>query len=222
MARTLHTLILILLLAGNPSSPIVESDTVAPPSVVVVDGGNAIDRNTALVDWALGRYEEAGLVLPDIRVSFHSPDSPECPGYGVGRWRLEETGHRVWLCTASKRVLLHELAHAWAHENLDASQRGDFVDHLSLESWDSAHIDHGLRGMEQAAEIIAWGLLDRRDQMPHLGGIDKASAYQLLTGSTSPFRTADQREAHVTTTTTAPVPTEPVAPAPMIPIAPKT
>jgi hypothetical protein len=56
--------------------------------------------------------------------------------------------------------LLHELAHVWLTTELDEEVRQDFLSFRDLDFW----WGHGLpwveTGVEHAAEIIAWGLMD--------------------------------------------------------------
>ena len=198
-----------------------ESQVDAPPSppVVTIAPDGLTDRNQELVDWAIGRFDDADLALPSLDISFHPYDSEECPGIGIALWTAGKDTHRIRLCSPSKRVLLHELGHAWTHKTLNPADRTQLIEWLGLESWDSGNIAHPNRGIEQTADIIAWGLLDRRDRMPHLGPVDLAAAYELLTGRRSPYRSIDELQPE----TPEPAPNRPptvAEPSPMVPLTP--
>ena len=140
---------------------------------------------TELVDWAVGRYQAAGLELPSIDLQFHETDAG-CHG-NVG-WT---DGFDVELCTrlameaGPQRIVLHELAHAWCNANLDEAGREAFDRFRGSPSWNGSTSSWKARGTEQAAEIIAWGLGDGT-MLPLIEGDVSpeglASAFELLTG----------------------------------------
>lgn len=61
-----------------------------------------------------------------------------------------------------KHTLLHEYAHAWLDENVTQSTQAQFLDHAGLDRWSDWSDPWGERGMERAAQTIAFGLADTR------------------------------------------------------------
>ncbi len=138
-----------------------------------------------MIRWAVERYAMAGLELPPTDLSFH-PDMSGCGGL-IG---YTEVG-RVELCArlameaGPQRIVLHELAHAWIMANVDAAGQQRFNELRGLERWSDPSDAWKARGMEQAAEIVAWGLGDGT-MSPMIDGstepADLALAFRELTG----------------------------------------
>jgi hypothetical protein len=138
-----------------------------------------------LIEWSVERYETAGLELPPTQVHFSNEDG--CGGF-VGT-TIEG---RIDLCVrlameaGPQRIVLHELAHAWAGSNLDEATKDRFDQLRGLSHWADASDTWKRRGSEQAAEIIAWGLGDGT-MLPLIDGdTDPAAlteAFRLLTGA---------------------------------------
>jgi hypothetical protein len=159
----------------------------------------AIPRDTsdmALFEWALDRFDGAGLVLPALEVEFHDHLAP-CHGY-YGSFTNSDPYH-IDICgfnndrflPAPKKMILHELAHAWLDGNADDDTRATFLELRRVETWNNPEADWSERGFEQAAEVIAWALLDEerriltiRDTHPET----LTEAYLLLTGRRPPNR----------------------------------
>jgi hypothetical protein len=87
--------------------------------------------------------------------------------------------------------MLHELGHAWLLDNLSEAVQSEFLALNDLSSrGDSAEPWHR-RSAEQAAENIAWGLLEQPIRLLRIGDppCEKVAAgFELLTGSVSPHR----------------------------------
>lgn len=133
---------------------------------------NGTDQLDALLAWGFSRYEAAGLSAPRVsRVTSHNGWSDMCRGargltlndavvlcfQGTGLWCADD-------CTRwepeAKEVLLHELAHAWMAEHVDQAIIAEFLRVSGQATWadrDEAWED---RGVELAAETIAWALMD--------------------------------------------------------------
>lgn len=150
--------------------------------------------NTALVRWALSRYTEAGLDAPAVHVTFHDEEDA-CAGHS-GLFR-DQPKPRIDMCgftefsTAAKKTMLHELAHAWAHENLTVDDIDEFLDARGLFVWAGPGAPWELKGSEHAAEILSWALFDRELRLvtiPDAGPEAIAAAYLLLTGRSLPDR----------------------------------
>jgi len=111
-------------------------------------------------------------------------------------------------------------AHAWLDENLDDTERADFLSLRQLNAWaDGGEWDE--RGAEHAAEIITWGILDRNISIRWIESDDGGTttttwrlaklpddsdpdglfeAFELLTGTdASPRRLDDPRTTPITT-----------------------
>ncbi|HEU4916337.1 MAG TPA: hypothetical protein VFV13_07210 [Acidimicrobiia bacterium] len=149
------------------------------------------DADITLTEWALGRFDRAGLSVPPVSIAFHH-EKAACRGQN-GYFQPGDP-HRVDICgfnwdrflVTPRKVILHELAHAWVHENLSEMARQEFLDLRGLERWRDEEAPWGEQGMEHAAEIMAWRLMDEEISMTSIGETDTSSlarAYQLLTRS---------------------------------------
>lgn len=123
----------------------------------------ATAAETELVDWAIGRFAIADLPLPRLTIRFHRT-LDGCRGY-IGYFS-EATGtvdicNRGGLKTEKRHTLLHELAHAWKFSHLTEEQMAAWTERRDLETWNSHDDAWWQRGQEQAAEIVAWGLVDQ-------------------------------------------------------------
>jgi hypothetical protein len=162
-------------------------------------GQSAITRDTAdaaLFEWALGRFDLAGLELPNLEVEFHDELDP-CHGY-YGSFTNSDPV-QVDLCgfnndrflPAPKKMILHELAHAWLFHNLDEETKTSFLELRGLRAWNDQDSDWAERGFEHAAEVIAWARLDDERRIVTIGDSHPdlfSEAYTLLTSLTPPDR----------------------------------
>lgn len=64
------------------------------------------------------------------------------------------------MCSLDLNTMLHELAHAWANENLNEAARQQFVSSRGLDSWNDHDDAWEHRGTEHVAETIAWALAE--------------------------------------------------------------
>jgi branched-subunit amino acid transport protein len=162
---------------------------------------NSVPELDGLLAWALGRFETAGLGAPAIGSVTFAGGSGRCAGLG-GSVEAAADGARVLLCldrgsacvgtdcTAftmyARSTVLHELAHAWELARLDEPTRQAFLALRGLEVWEgSRDVVWEERGVEQAAEIIMWGLLEAPVPLPRLDRPacdDLFGAYQMLAG----------------------------------------
>ena len=110
----------------------------------------------ALVDFALGRYAEQRLILPEVEFVFHDSLMP-CSGHKGMYHRKSRT---LEMCSMDEETMLHELAHAWANENLTTDEMNAFVVSRGLGSWNDPDDPWERRGTEHVAETIAWALLN--------------------------------------------------------------
>lgn len=147
----------------------------------------------ALFDRAIDAYGDAGLSLPPIEVFGHRTEFP-CQGRR-GVHRYQDGRSRLDLCTreagpGEEFLILHELAHAWDATMLTPARRAAFLELRGLEEWRSDDPDRWhTRGAEHAAEIIAWGVIDRPVRILRIEPNDCASlhaGYVALTGVAPP------------------------------------
>jgi hypothetical protein len=154
------------------------------PSVVVFSEDPAQQQ---LAEWAVARFERAGLDPPTVEIHFHRGSS----GCG-GHLGYAQIG-RVDVCTVlvnemSRRNLLHEMGHIWIDQNVSRVERDRFLEFRGLRTWNAPKADWGYRGYEQGAEILAWALGDRTltAQIPDNDPIQLAAGFELLTGVRTP------------------------------------
>ncbi len=149
--------------------------------------------DAALTEWALARFDQAGLALPPLVISFH--DDRHVCGEHFGVFRAGDPA-RVDICgfnwdrfvVTAKKTVLHELAHAWTEQTLTEEAREQFLALRGLDTWGDDEFPWEEQGSEQAAEVIAWALIDQDLQLA-VGDTDPASltrAYEQLTGSPTP------------------------------------
>lgn len=185
MKTVLTTLIATVLLSLSP---------VAPPSeAAAVDIlGEATELEAAVVEWALGRYEAAGLDLPAMTVEFAGDD--DCDGNtAVAIHGGELPQLRICAGDAAEvvlqRTLLHEMAHIWAAHTLDETTKASFLSVRGLDAWSGPGVAWQDSGSEQAAEVVTWALMDRELVMLLLPDHDPAgllAGYRVLTGAAPP------------------------------------
>ncbi len=139
-----------------------------------------------VVEWALGRFDEAGLELPILTIYSHS-DRAECDGKNGFFSSTDAGDYEVHTCGVGF-TLLHELGHAWAHYGLDEQTRSEFLEIAHADSWRSD--DWHLSGSEHSANVIAWGLMDTRINQTRTRPYDHSSmmrAFSTLTDGGEPL-----------------------------------
>ena len=165
----------------------------ATPEPVVIKIVPATAQQAQHAEWALARFEAAGLELPPLTIVFHD-DYQSC-GMREGVLRIVGENVTIHECqndpSRSQRSLLHELAHTWDHVagSIDTDTRTDFLRLRDLQSWDDDELPWNQRGEEQAAEIIAWGLMHQPAPIPTSVGdrgpqdtLSLTTSFTLLTG----------------------------------------
>ena len=154
------------------------------PGIVVFAQDPAQRR---LAEWAVARFESAGLSAPDVEIRFHA-NSSGCGGHlGYAR------DGRVDICTVlvnemTRRNLLHEMGHVWVDQKVSRAVRERFLELRGLQTWNASTDPWPERGYEHAAETMAWGL-GTRILTAQIPGNDPRSldrAYELLTGASLP------------------------------------
>lgn len=170
---TISVLIAVRLDPGEPvilAEPVAElvvgrasaGQTVAVPVVTFDPAADADVVET--VEWAVGRYLAAGLQLPDLHISVPAACQGRAGSYVVG-------GGEIRICSVGRRLVLHEMAHAWDdHGQVD---RQAFLAARGLDEWYEWNVDDKHEsGGEQLAHLLAWGLMDidtMRREMTEVG-----------------------------------------------------
>jgi hypothetical protein len=172
--------------------------------IEIHDGTPDLER---LVRWAMRRFEAADLPAPRVASVAFGRDAHflQCTDERSGLTiDLGDTAD-VYLCLTeacmdaacrsftelARQLILHELAHAWMDRHVSDTGQQAFINHMGLEDWYRADLPWGLRGVEQAAQVIAWGLMDEPVATTRLGDLScahLAEAFRLMTG-TMPLQT---------------------------------
>lgn len=191
MHRLLIVVASLLVIFGlGPFAP--EGGGAVKPSLTT--DGSPSENEDALLKWASARFARAGLDLPAVSVAFHD-QREACAGH-PGLFR-DQPNPRIDICglsdfsTAAKKTMLHEMAHAWAHENLSDDDIQEFLILRGLEIWAGPDAPWELKGTEHAAEIVSWALFDRELDLVTIPDADAQAieaSYRVLTGRSLPDR----------------------------------
>jgi hypothetical protein len=162
---------------------------------------NTADGMERLVEWGIERFTAARLAAPKVsEVAFYPPTIDLCAGVSglASGGALSLCFDRRLTCAnddctrwnpAPRKILLHELGHAWMADNLTRETIDAFTAESGLPSWASSD-DWGQRAVELAAATLAWGLMDAEESVsPQFGprSCDElASLFRTLTGQPAP------------------------------------
>jgi hypothetical protein len=152
-----------------------------------------------LITWSFDQFRTHGLGTPTVRrVTFHDNQIDKCEGVtGLilgdavticfdSDAACKDQGCTTWDAWVTKATL-HELAHAWMDEHLTPEVIEQFQTATSMPTWSDPEHPWGQRGVELAAETIAWAMVDQPIQVnPKLGPRtcdELARYYEILTGS---------------------------------------
>jgi hypothetical protein len=177
--------------------PVVRTGTLAVDGLEI-EVYNGTPGLPDLITWSFAQFRTHGLGTPTVRrVTFHDNQTDRCEDV-VGMI----LGDAVILCFDSaaacqdqdcttwrpwaKQTALHELAHAWMVEHLTPEVIDQFETATAMPTWSDPAQPWGQRGVELAAETIAWATSDDPVQVnPKLGphSCDELSQYyEILTG----------------------------------------
>jgi hypothetical protein len=175
----LAVLVAVVALVGPP----------AEPDVPFHSARGFSHAQEALIEWAIGRFADAGLELPPLEF-VHYPTREPCRG-ARGFYTGDRSRATIRICVREASpfadlLLLHEIAHALDGYALTDRRRAAFLQLRHLEEWwDNGSAPWHTYGAEQAAQIIAWGLIDRQIHIatiPDSSCLDLRTGYVLLTG----------------------------------------
>ncbi len=193
------------LAAGSGSPEAVESlqtlsheaarETPTSRRPIALDGATVYAESAdqvALVAWALGRFERAGLELPPFELWYFAdyagcadPDDPSKQRAGYMAYGADS--YTIFICGV-EFTLLHELAHVWDVANLTDAERNRFLTERDLDEWSG--VEWSQAGGEHLADVLAWGLQNGNVRPSRTKPNDDTSlrkAFELATG-TAPLR----------------------------------
>lgn len=162
------------------------------PELTFIDQPTPVQRQT--ISWAVDRFVDAGLQLPDLEIKF--------PVFCNGKGALYHVGHSsIDFCRLHRKNVLHEFAHAW-DDTSGAVDREGFMDLRDVTVWFGG-LDLPVReqGSEHLAIIVAWGLMDpgtgSAHGLPNSSDTELAEAFVFLTGESGrENRLISDRQSH--------------------------
>jgi hypothetical protein len=163
--------------------------TVGLSPKISIEGGTPQAR-VAVIE-ATARFVSNGYELPDLVVRRHD-GTHGCAGHR-GLFRVVEGMPVIDLCFGEELLALHELAHAWAHFNLDDADRRAFQQSVGALTWSSSDVPHKFRAVEIAADTMAYGLLSA-PATPGPSWDRRSERFEALTGGPPPRRTSAAAE----------------------------
>jgi len=180
------TVTVTVLAITQQSSALERTSNAAPYTALGAHGIYGADADQeADIYAAIDAFDQAGLLLPLLQIYVH--DSGEGCHEELGLFSKGGDKHRIDICMAHPSVIRHELAHAWEHHNMTNATRLAFLQRKGIEVWNDQESSAPVRGIEQAAYLIAWGLDSRPIQsLLRSSHAEDLDLYELLTGSQSP------------------------------------
>lgn len=158
-----------------------------------------------LLQWAMVRFEVAGLEPPELATVTFESQTRRCEGLGglvlacgsgpadlllcLHEAQTDVAGEPLGCSIHARTAMLHELGHAWIESNLDDGDRAAYLTRTGLPSWRGAHVAWNQRGAERSAEVMMWGLLDVDIPLSRLGSPacgDLEQEFRFLTGVDPP------------------------------------
>lgn len=184
------------------------SDEVVTGTVLTGDGHeleihNGTPRLEELLLAGLDRFGKAGLAEPRFDSVTFEP-SRRCEERS-GRLLQDGDSRDLFLCLyesdlcpgtstceppllSVRSAVLHELAHAWILDHVDLAAQDRLLQATGREFWQDDSISWPERGVEYAAEVVTWGLLEENSPMVRIGMPschELASSFELLTSTDS-------------------------------------
>jgi len=173
---------------NDPAQAAAPTDAAAPSDPTRPDAFGtygADPTEMAILSEARELFSAAGLSLPPLRIYFH--DSQDgCLG-NLGLYNNHGDTNRIDICLSDQRVIRHELAHAWEQHRSAGASRPTFLAQAGSVTWDDQSTPHPARGIEQAADLVSWGIDTPPIQLINASHhAEQLALYELLTGSRSP------------------------------------
>lgn len=161
------------------------------------------DDLAALVAWGIERFSRAGLAQPEVARTVTAPCTDDD---SASAWvTLDREGAVVTLCedlqlccrhngdpevpcSEVEHCLLHEMAHVWIDAHVDDATKERFLAHSGATAWADPADPWHARGVEQAAETLAWALLQEPGSTPtgsESACIRRTTGFAILTGRRS-------------------------------------
>ena len=168
--------------------PVVHRLGLTPPPAPAegITAPGATPEQQDRVGAAVALFENAGLELPAVEIVFNDDTGP-CRGHAGLYFAADNAGDAdvVQVCSRLRIVLVHELAHAWEHHRIDDHARHDFTEHFGLETWNDHDHDWEDRGIEMAANAIAYTLV-QAEPTDNENIVRFGCSYERLTGHELP------------------------------------
>ena len=184
-----------------PSSVIVERTGTLSYGDMEIDVFNGTPAVHAFLEWGLERFDLAGLEMPQVESVTFLEASAYCYNLG-GEATSTDQGAAIILCRTAddvcvddhcrqwrdrdRQLWLHELAHPWLDAHTDDSIRADYLELTGLQRWSDPQDPWEERGVELAAETIAYGLMDEPvERHPEFDAdrTELVNGFRILTGS---------------------------------------
>lgn len=189
----------------GPSDEVV-TGTITTPTGRIISVHNGTPRLEEAVADGLRRFADIGLPEPQFDTLTFEP-TRKCESR-TGRV-IETDGFReLYLCMyerdlcpragscdeiarTARLAVLHELGHAWMIDEVDEAIETRVLESSGLPTWSDSDVPWNQRGVEYAAEVLAWGLFDEDVSMVRIGSpscAELTAAFTVLT-SAVPLRT---------------------------------
>lgn len=161
--------------------------------LAIADGPDAVTVSTPITpdqqDWldsSVQLFADNGLALPNLEVFFFD-DRSGCGGH-EGTYRPGTEPAQIRICSEKPFVLPHELAHVWEDSQVSDETRALYMIERELETWNDHGYEWNKRGVEDAAFVVQQNLTMTKVRTSSRTWQERISAYELLTGQTSPLR----------------------------------
>lgn len=133
-------------------------------------------EQSELVHELLGRFDAAGLDLPPLTITFYE-SLDDCGGVGGLHGPVGE----ITVCMPTRRMVAHEIAHAWEALNLTDAEREEYQRLWDAPTWGSHEFEWQDRAIELAANTVAFAVLND-DADPYDQIRSYLCTYETLTG----------------------------------------
>jgi hypothetical protein len=160
---------------------------------------NGTERLGLLIDAAILRFTDAGMSEPRVGSVTFEP-SRSC-ARRTGRVIHADGQRKVFICvfegdlcpnseecdlpsSSVRFAVLHELGHTWILDHVTSETQTRLLELSDRETWQGTDVPWADRGVEFAADVIAWGLIEGAIEMVRIGNPScetLSAAFRLLT-----------------------------------------